>query len=71
VSIPLVLKQAGSVHLDVFDLRGRLVASREFRYLNAGKQQLTLQTRELASAVYLIRVSMLGEQQIQKVTLLK
>jgi len=70
-TIPFTLHRSGDVHLDIYDLRGRLVVAQHFQALPAGTQHYQLRTVELASAVYLVRIRMGAEQYVQKVTLLK
>ncbi len=70
-TIPLRLLQAGDVRLDVYDLLGRRLVSKEMASMNAGTHKYTLNTESLTSGVYLLRIENGGSQHIQKVTLLK
>ncbi|MEA3287682.1 MAG: C25 family cysteine peptidase [Candidatus Marinimicrobia bacterium] len=70
-TIPYTLLEQGQVTLEVYDLRGRKLLSRNIAQLNSGTYHFTLNTEGLSSAVYLVRIAVGGEYHIQKITLLK
>jgi len=69
--IPFTLMEQGSVSLEVYDLLGRKVLSESFPDLSNGLHRYTLNSTGFTSGVYLVRIEVLGEYHIQKVTLLK
>jgi hypothetical protein len=74
VTIPFSLNQAGSVRAEVFDLRGRRVASLANEVYSAGAHSLDWQGRdergrELSSGVYFLRIQGGGEESLQKLIL--
>ena len=70
-TLPFNLEQAGDVRLDVYDLLGRRIVTREMSSMNVGSHRYTLQTEAFSSGVYLVRIENGGSHHIQKVTLLK
>ena len=54
--IPYTLPQPAHVRLDVFDVMGRLVATRVDRWQEAGTHRVGLEGQHLASGVYLYRL---------------
>ncbi|MBC8366971.1 T9SS type A sorting domain-containing protein [bacterium] len=74
VTIPFSLEHAGRVRAEVFDLRGRRVASLVDEVYSAGAHALEWRGRddrgsELSSGVYLLRIQGGGEQSLQKLIL--
>lgn len=55
-TIHFALPRAGRVDLEVFDLQGRMVASRPLGVMTAGRQQATLPAGTLDAGLYLYRV---------------
>lgn len=56
-TLHFALPQAGRVQLDVYDLQGRIVASRPLGVMQAGRQQATLAGGNLGPGLYLYRLS--------------
>ncbi len=69
--IPFTLKTPGDVTFEVYDLLGRKHTSELIPAMNAGSHRYALHPESLSSGVYLVRIEVEGEYNIQKVTLLK
>jgi len=65
------LPSAGTVHLEVFNVRGANVATLVNGYREAGNHQVTFDASALPSGVYLYRLTALGETVTGKMFLLK
>ncbi|MFL5753710.1 MAG: PKD domain-containing protein [Bacteroidia bacterium] len=55
-NIEFTLQSAGKINLAIFDLLGNKVADLE-KYMNAGKQQVCLNTEELGPGAYFIKLN--------------
>ncbi|MBT3299415.1 MAG: T9SS type A sorting domain-containing protein, partial [Candidatus Marinimicrobia bacterium] len=62
---------AGKVHLDIYDINGRIVAELQNEIVSAGTHQMQWDASSLSSGVYFIRLRTKGNHAIQKVMLLK
>ena len=65
------LARQARIDLGLFDLRGRRVTTLRAGHADAGSHALTLDGRDLASGVYLVRLSALGQVRSQRVVLTK
>ncbi len=66
-----VLPTEGSVSIQLFDIRGRMLKQLYTGFQGAGLQQMTLQGDGLSSGVYFVKVESRGTAQVEKVLLVK
>jgi len=74
--ILFTVSQPGHVRVAIYDLRGRLVSTLQDAQLTAGAHAVTWNgstrtSAHAASGVYYVRVEMVGETQVQTITVLK
>ncbi|MDY0110316.1 MAG: T9SS type A sorting domain-containing protein [Candidatus Krumholzibacteria bacterium] len=70
-TVPLTLSAEQHVRLAVFDLRGRLVRTLVDGQLPAGRHEIALPARDLASGTYLCVLTVRGERQVKRLALVR
>ncbi|MBU0984977.1 MAG: T9SS type A sorting domain-containing protein [candidate division Zixibacteria bacterium] len=70
-TIAFNLSSSADVRLDIIDILGRIVESRDLGILSAGEQRIAFDGSDLASGVYFYRVQADAHAQVRKMILLK
>lgn len=70
-TVAFELPQAGHVRYDLFDVTGRRVKSVINQMMASGKHQIRVDASELASGVYIGRLTSNGQIRSHKITLIK
>jgi len=70
-SIPLTLSQAADVRLDIFNILGERVAILVDKRLQPGTHRINWDAGDMASGIYLVRLSAGADVQTRQMTLLK
>lgn len=67
-NVSFLLSHAGSVSLEVFDLQGRLVATRDYGRMESGPAHVTFASGGMKSGVYLYRLRLRDDAGMEEIT---
>jgi hypothetical protein len=70
-SVVFFLKQSNEVHMTLFSAFGEKVASSSLGFLDAGRQQTTLDSRNLKPGMYVLQISTGSEVYSRKVSVVR
>jgi len=70
-AITYALMQAGAVKLEVFDILGRKVATLQDEFRTAGVHTVGWEKKDLASGIYLLKLSTPDDRQMIKIAIVR